>query len=68
MYNNQDYERINREIDALQRRIEENEKSQDRFIHVYGYMNDAIYQVHGDLCDQMGKLLEKRREIGKEVF
>lgn len=52
---------INRKIDALSKRIERNEKEQDRYVAKYGEQNDALYDQHEKLCDQMEELCNRRR-------
>ena len=53
---------IDRKIESLKRKIEMNEKVQDRYIEKNGYENKSIAAEHDKMCDQMEELCRQRRE------
>ena len=53
---------INKKIEHLQKKIEMNEKVQDRYIEKNGYENKSIAAEHDKMCDQMEELCRQRRE------
>lgn len=63
------YDKINKEIDALQREIDENGKNIDDY-NARGLAEAAaeLQKKHELFCDEMDKLLAKRRELAKGVF
>ncbi len=63
------YDKINEEIDALQREIDKNSKRADDY-NARGFSEAAaeLQKKHELFCDEMDKVLAKRRELAKGVF
>lgn len=54
---------INAQIDALQKKIDTNEKAQDKYMSTHGKQSDELYAQHDKMCDEMEKLCAKRRSM-----
>lgn len=54
---------INDEIDALQKRIDKNEKLQSEWEASHGSSNDSLLDQHDKLLDKMEELTKKRRNM-----
>lgn len=57
------YSSIDIKIDHLRKKIEINEKVQDRYIDANGYENKSIASEHDKMCEELEKLYEQKKEL-----